>query len=110
MKAYAREQLGKIEGLAFIGGADAPHILSLSLPGYPSQNIVNDLGAKGICVSAGSACHQGKLSHVLTAMSLPKRTAAGVIRVSFGPDTTEEAIDALAEALEEHRSTRFPML
>ena len=110
IKAYAREQLGKIEGLAFIGGADAPHILSVSLPGYPSQNIVNDLGAKGICVSAGSACHQGKLSHVLTAMSLPKRTAAGVIRVSFGPDTTTEAIDALAAALEEHRSTRFPML
>ena len=110
IKAYAQEQLEKIEGLAFIGGADAPHILSVSLPGYPSQNIVNDLGAKGICVSAGSACHQGKLSHVLTAMSLPKRTASGVIRVSFGPDTTTEAIDALAAALEEHRSTRFPML
>ena len=42
-----------------------PHILALSLAGWPSQNIVNDLGAQGICISAGSACHQGKPSHVV---------------------------------------------
>ena len=107
---YARERLEAIEGLVFVGEADAPHILSLSLPGYPSQNIVSDLGEKGICISAGSACHRGKASHVLTAMGLDKKTAAGTIRVSFGPETTREDIDALADALLEHKTKRFPML
>ena len=43
-------------------------------------------------------------------MGLDKKTAAGVLRVSFGPETTKEEIDALAEALRAHRDTRFPML
>ena len=109
-KAYARERLGAIPDLRFVGPADAPHILALSLPGYPSQNIVTELSGQGICISAGSACHRGKASHVLTAMGLDKRTAAGTVRVSFGPETAFEDIDALAAALLEHRNTRFPML
>ena len=107
---YARERLTDIPDLRFIGAADAPHILSVSLPGYPSQNIVNELSGKGIYISAGSACHRGKVSHVLSAMGLDKRTAAGTVRVSFGPETVWEDIDALAEALLEHKNTRFPML
>ena len=109
-KTYARERLGAIPDLRFVGPADAPHILALSLPGYPSQNIVTELSGQGICISAGSACHRGKASHVLTAMGLDKRTAAGTVRVSFGPETAFEDIDALAAALLEHRNTRFPML
>lgn len=110
LNAYARERLAAIPDLRFIGAGDAPHILSVSLSGYPSQNIVSDLDAKGIFISAGSACHRGRASHVLTAMGLDKRTAAGTVRVSFGPETTREDVDALAEALEEHRRIRFPML
>ena len=109
-KACATERLGAIPGVQFVGAADAPHILSLSLPGYPSGNIVSDLDSKGICVSAGSACHRGKSSHVLVAMGLPKKVAAGTIRISFGPETTLEDIDALYDALLEHKNTRFPML
>lgn len=107
---YARERLSAIPELRFVGPADAPHILSVSLPGYPSQNIVNDLDGRGICISAGSACHRGRASHVLTAMGLDKRTAAGTVRVSFGPETSFGDIDALADALLEHKNTRFPML
>ena len=107
---YAWERLRAVEGLVFVGEADAPHILSVSLPGYPSQNIVSDLEEKGICISAGSACHRGKASHVLTAMGLDKKTAAGTVRISFGPETTREDIDALADALLEHKTRRFPML
>ncbi len=110
LRTYAHRRLEEIPGLIFIGPDDAPHILSLSLPGYPSQNIVSDLDARGICVSAGSACHRGKASHVLTAMGLDRKTAAGTIRVSFGPETTTGDIDALADALLTHRNTRFPML
>ena len=43
-------------------------------------------------------------------MKLDKRTAAGVLRVSFAPETTYEEIDALASALRAHRDSRFPML
>ena len=110
LNAYTRERLAAIPDLRFIGAGDAPHILSVSLPGYPSQNIVSDLDAKEIFISAGSACHRGRASHVLTAMGLDKRTAAGTVRVSFGPETTREDVDALAEALAEHRRVRFPML
>ncbi len=110
LNAYARERLAAIPDLRFIGGEDAPHILSVSLPGYPSGNIVSELDSQGICISAGSACHQGKASHVLTAMGLDKRTAAGTVRISFGPETTEADIDALCLALAEHRARRFPML
>ena len=110
MKAYAAGKLGTIPTLQFVGQGQAPHILSISLPGYPSQNIVSDLDSQGICISAGSACHRGKASHVLVAMGLEKKTAAGTVRVSFGPDTTREDIDALCEALLRHKNTRFPML
>ena len=110
LNAYARERLAQIPDLRFIGPGDAPHILCVSLPGYPSQNIVSDLDGKGIFISAGSACHRGKASHVFTAMGLDKRTAAGAVRISFGPETTREDVDALAEALTEHQKKRFPML
>lgn len=107
---YARRKLSEIPGLQIIGAGDAPHILAVSLPGYPSQNIVGELSDLGIYISAGSACHRGKASHVFTAMGLDKKTAAGTIRVSFGPDTSLQDIDALADALDQHRKNRFPML
>jgi cysteine desulfurase len=109
-RAYAVERLGGIQGLQFVGNGDAPHILALSLPGYPSGNIVSDLDSKGICISAGSACHRGKASHVLVAMGLEKKVAAGTVRVSFAPETTTEDIDALYDALLSHKTNRFPML
>ncbi|MBQ2996914.1 MAG: cysteine desulfurase [Oscillibacter sp.] len=110
IRAYAVEKLTAIDDLVLIGAGTAPHILSVSLAGWPSQNIVNDLGAQGICISAGSACHQGKPSHVVATLGLDKRTAGGVIRLSFGPETTFEEIDRCAEAPKMHHDTRMPML
>ena len=110
IKSYAEEKLLALDGVVRIGNGKAPHILSISLVGYPSANVVTELGAQGICISAGSACHRGQLSHVYRAMGLDKKTAAGVLRVSFGPETTAEDIDALVCALKAHRDTRFPML
>lgn len=110
IKDYALTRLLAIEGVSRVGNGTAPHILAVSLAGYPSANVVSELGAQGICISAGSACHRGKLSHVYAAMGLPKRTAAGVLRISFAPETERADIDALADALEAHRASRFPML
>ena len=110
LKAYCREKLLAMGGVVPVGDGTAPHILAVSLVGYPSANIVTDLGAQGICISAGSACHQGKASHVVSALGLDKKTAAGVIRISFSPDNTREDVDVLCQALLAHRDSRFPML
>ena len=110
LRDYCREKLLAMDGVVPVGAGTAPHILSVSLVGYPSANIVTELGAEGICISAGSACHQGKASHVVSALGLDKKTAAGVIRISFSPDNTTEDVDALYDALRRHRDNRFPML
>ena len=107
---YCRERLLSIPGVVPVGSGEAPHILAVSLVGYPSANVINDLGRQGICLSAGSACHRGKASRGYAALGLDKRTAAGVLRLSFGPETTEGDIDALYEALLRHKNTRFSML
>ena len=110
IKAYAVEQLTRIPDLQLLSDGTAPHVLSGSLVGWPSQNIVNDLSNQGICISAGSACHQGKPSHVIATLKLPKKVSGGVIRLSFGPETTREEIDACVSALKKHHDTRMPML
>ena len=110
VKAHAVEVLSAIPDLKIIGGGTAPHILSISLSGWPSQNVVSDLSSQGIYISAGSACHKGKTSQVVKALHLDKRTAGGVLRLSFGPDTTFEEIDACAAAIRVHHDNRMPML
>ena len=111
IRDYAVERLSAIPDLKILSApGGAPHVLSVSLVGWPSQNIVNDLGLQDICVSAGSACHQGRPSHVIAALKLPKKVSGGVIRLSFGPETTAAHIDACADALRRHHDTRMPML
>ena len=110
LRAYAGEKLLAIPDMVAVGAGTAPHVLAASLAGWPSQNIVTDLGSQGICISSGSACHQGRPSHVVAALKLPRRTASGVIRISFGPETTFEEIDACAQALRRHHDSRMPML
>ena len=110
LKEYCRAKLLDMGGVVPVGSGTAPHILAVSLVGYPSANVINDLGSQGICLSAGSACHRGKASRGYAALGLDKRTAAGVLRLSFGPETTEGDIDALYEALLRHKNTRFSML
>ncbi len=100
LKAYALETLKeKVPDLEVVTPGDAPHICSVSLPGYPSEMVVRALNDRGVCVSSGSACHKGKPSHVFAALGLPKRTLMGVLRISFCPDSTREEVDALAEGL-----------
>ncbi len=88
-----------LDGVQILGEHCAPHILSLSIPGVPTQNTINLLQDAGICVSAGSACAKGHRSHVLQAMHLPPETIDGAFRISLCRDTTDSDIDALLEAL-----------
>ena len=97
--SHAVSQLSKLDGLVVNGAHDAPHILSLSVPGVPTQNTINILQDHGICVSAGSACAKGHRSHVLEAMGVDAAWIDGSVRVSLSDETTEDDIRALAEAL-----------
>ena len=100
LKAYALAQFQAfVPGLVVVSAGDAPHICAVSLPGYPSQVVVRYLSDQGFCLSAGSACHRGKASHVYAAMNLSKPVRDGMLRVSFGPSNTKEEVDQLAQAL-----------
>ena len=95
------EKLCKLDGLKINGAHQAPHILSLAIPGLPTQNSINILQDAGICVSAGSACAKGHRSHVMTAMGLKPEVIDGAFRVSICRDTTEEELNKLAEVIEQ---------
>lgn len=99
-------KLCKLDGIKINGAHDAPHILSLSIPGVPTQNTINILQDAGICVSAGSACAKGHRSHTLTAMNLSPEIMDGSFRVSLCRDTTEEELDKLVEVIEKDILTR----
>ncbi|HJG86344.1 aminotransferase class V-fold PLP-dependent enzyme, partial [Pseudoflavonifractor capillosus] len=111
LKEYALDSLlGAIPELKRVGEGEAPHILCLTLPGYKSEVLVRVLGDMGVCVSAGSACHRGRPSHVFAAMGLPKNEMDGAFRVSFSPDNTREDVDGLREALVKARDSLFTTL
>ena len=100
LKQALVEKLSQLEGVVINGAHEAPHILSLSIPGLPTQNSINILQDHGICVSAGSACAKGHRSHTLEAMRLSPEVMDGSFRVSLCKDTTQEELDKLAEVIE----------
>ena len=108
LKRLCAETIRAAEPEAVIVPGQAPHILSLSLPGCRSEVLLNALDAEGICVSKSSACKRGKRSHVLEAMGLPDRVIDGAIRVSFSRYTTRAECEALCEALIRAKRTLFP--
>ena len=94
------EKISVMEGVQINGAHEAPHILSLSIPGVPTQNTINILQDAGICVSAGSACAKGHRSHVMTAMNLSPEVIDGSFRVSICRDTKQADIDALIQGIQ----------
>lgn len=92
-------RLEALPGVQLNGAHEAPHILSVSIPGVPTQNSINILQDAQICVSAGSACAKGHRSHVLTAMNVPEQAIDSAFRVSLSRETTQAEIDALVETI-----------
>lgn len=90
-------------GLLLLGGG-APQLLSLSLPGWRSEVLMNFLEARDICVARSSACKRGGRSQVLAAMGLPSDVIDGAIRVSLSRYTTREEADAFCDALRDARA------
>jgi cysteine desulfurase len=77
----------------------APHILSLGFPGVTAEPLLHALEARGVFVSAGSACasKDKKPSAALRAIGLPDDV--GALRISFSRWTSEAEVDAAGEAL-----------
>lgn len=94
-------RLSDLEGLVINGAHEAPHILSLSIPGLPTQNTINVLQDHGICVSAGSACAKGHRSHVLESMGVSPDVIDGSFRISISRENTAEELQLLAKILQE---------
>ena len=95
------EKLSLLPGVVINGAHEAPHILSISIPGVPTQNSINILQDAQICVSAGSACAKGHRSHVLTAMGIRPEIIDCTFRVSLCKDTTQEELDKLVQTIKE---------
>ena len=101
------EKLSALPEVVISGSHEAPHILSLSIPGVPTQNTINVLQDHGICVSAGSACAKGHRSHVLEAMKVAPEVIDGSFRVSLCKDNTEEELDLLVSVIRDEIIPRF---
>jgi cysteine desulfurase len=105
LKAKTSELLqALIPGLEYIETA-APHILSVSLPGFRSEVLMNYLEAREIYVSRSSACKRGARSHVLEAIGMEPRRIDGALRIGFSRYNTLEDVDALCQALSEAYKT-----
>ena len=100
--ASLAERLSCLPGVVINGAHEAPHILSVSIPGVPTQNSINILQDAQICVSAGSACAKGHRSHVLTAMGIRPDIIDCTFRVSLCRDTTREELDKLVQTIKEN--------
>lgn len=88
---------------AFFPGSESrrlPNTLAVVTPGWKGETQVMQMDLAGFAISAGSACHSGKTrtSGVLHAMGFSPAMSGHMIRVSIGPDTTEDDLTRFADA------------
>jgi cysteine desulfurase len=78
-----------------------PNNVHFSFEGAESDTMLSALDTHGIAASAGSACTSAtwEPSHVLTAMGIPLRTAAGVLRLTLGSENTNDEVDRVLSVL-----------
>ena len=97
--------LADIPGLIPTGDRDhrLPHHVSFCLEHADGKKLsgkalVRQMNLAGVGISAGSACHSGKLSPspILLAMGYPESSALGGVRLTLGRDTTEADVDWVA--------------
>jgi len=118
LRDYLFEQLADVPGLLPTGVSGAalktfsasrlPHHASFYLPSADGETLngktlVRQMNLAGIGVSAGSACHSGKLSPspILQAMGYSDRAAKAGIRLTVGRETTAADIDWTAMVLKQ---------
>jgi cysteine desulfurase len=99
LRARLEEEIVAAAGVVIAG--QAPRIATIgayAMPAVASANQLVQFDLAGISVSAGSACSSGSMkpSRVLAAMGVPEAVAGSVIRVSFGPTTSEADVERFA--------------
>lgn len=77
-----------------------PNTSCFITPGWKGETQVMAMDLSGFAISAGSACSSGKVrtSAVLDAMGFERALAQCAVRISLGPETTEEEIIRFAES------------
>lgn len=82
-------------------GQRLPNLLSIGIPACDQATLLVALDMAGVAVSSGSACSSGSTSgsHVLDAMNIGRHEDYAVLRLSFGPDTSDEDIRAAGDAV-----------
>ncbi len=78
-----------------------PNTLNIGFSGLDGEALLMNLDLLGVAISTGSACSSGTVepSHVLTAMGQDTERAGAAVRLSLGPETTEQEVDAASAAL-----------
>ena len=110
LRSHAVQRLStETDGIVFIGGG-TPHVLSLSMPSYPSEVVMNFLERDGICIAKSSACKKGGRSHVLEEIGLAPAVIDSALRISFSRFTSMEDVDALCDGLLRAKQQLFPTL
>ena len=79
--------------------------------GFKSETVQNDLSARGIYVSSGSACssHARNLSRALLAFGKTESETDATVRLSFSHHNTPSEADVFVSALAEIVTTRAKM-
>lgn len=103
LRNILEKELEDRAGLTIFVGKDVsrlPNTSCLISPGWKGETQVMALDLAGFAVSAGSACSSGKVkaSRVLTAMGYSEKEASSAIRVSLGPETTEDEVAQFCDA------------
>jgi len=85
-----------------------PNTSCFIAPGWKGETQVMAMDLAGFAVSAGSACSSGKVkaSRVLQVLGFENELARCALRVSLGPETTEEEVLAFAESWTRKRESR----
>jgi len=80
-----------------------PNNAHFNFEGAESDDMLAALDRRGIAASAGSACTSAtwEPSHVLAAMGVPLARAVAALRLTVGPDNTDDEVDHLLSALPE---------
>lgn len=78
-----------------------PNSVSFSFSGVDGGSLGRELDIAGIAASKGSACTSSSLhpSHVLLALGVPPEVARGTLRLTVGPDNTDDDVDYLLSVL-----------
>lgn len=106
LKEMLINSLCSFEWIKINSSADsAPYIISLAVKGIRSEIMLHFLEERKIYVSSGSACKKGKQSHVLKALGMSKELSDETIRISFGTETDEKAIEELVNGLKDGYAT-----